>query len=84
MAVGLGYGHTNNWAAELRAALQFVCPNPNWTAHMLQCEPIEAEPIVAAAQKAFCNLLHTFSYALDADDRTNRHFCKYATHMMLG
>jgi hypothetical protein len=35
VAVGLGYGRTKNWAAELRSALQFVCPDPSWTAHML-------------------------------------------------
>ncbi len=29
VAVGLGYGHTKNWAAELRSALQFVCPDPS-------------------------------------------------------
>ena len=82
--VGVGYGHTKNWAAELRDALQFVYPDASWTAHLLQRKPIEVEPIVAAAQKAFCNLLHTYSDAPDADDCTKRHFCKYATHMMLG
>jgi hypothetical protein len=34
IAAGLGCGRTNLWAAELRAALQFVCPDPGWTAHM--------------------------------------------------
>jgi hypothetical protein len=84
VAVGLGYGHTKNWAAELRSALQFVCPDPSWTAHMLQCKTIEVEPIVAAAQQAFCNLLHTYTDAPDADACCKRHFCKYANHMMLG
>ncbi len=50
---------TKNWAAELRTALQLVCPDPSWTAHMLQCRATEDEAIVAAAEQAFCNLLHT-------------------------
>ncbi len=41
VAAGLGCSRTNVWAAELRAALQFVCPDPGWTAHMLQGKPID-------------------------------------------
>ncbi len=67
MAVGLGCGHTKNWAAEFHTALQFVCPDTSWTAHMLQYETIGVEPTVAAAQQAFCNLLHTYT-----DARTGR------------
>jgi hypothetical protein len=81
VTVGLGYCHTKNWAAELRSALQFVCPDPSWTAHMLKWNTIEVEPIVVAAQHAFCNLLHTCTDAPDADDCSKRHFCKYANHM---
>jgi hypothetical protein len=84
VAVDLGYGHTKNWAAELHSALQLVCPDPCWTAHMLQCKTIEVEPIVAAAQQAFCNLLHTCTDAQDAYDCSKRHFCKHANHMILG
>jgi hypothetical protein len=50
----------------------------------LQCKTIEVEPIVAAAQQAFCNLLHTYTDAPEADACSKRHFCKYANHMMLG
>ena len=54
VAAGLGCGRTNVWAAELRAALQFACPDPGWTAHMLQGKPIAVAPVVAAARQAFC------------------------------
>jgi hypothetical protein len=84
VAAGLGCGRTNTWAAELRAALQFACPDPDWTAHMLQGKPIEVAPVVAAAQQAFCALLHTYTGTSDADDCDQRHFCKYATHMVQG
>jgi hypothetical protein len=84
VAAGLGCGRTNTWAAELRAALQFACPDPGWTAHMLQGKPIEVAPVVAAAQQAFCALLHTYTGTPDADDCDKRHFCKYATHMVQG
>ena len=68
----------------MRTALQFVCPDPGWTAHMLQGKPIEVAPIVAAAQQAFCAQLHAYSGTPEADDCNKRHFCKYATHMVLG
>ena len=84
VAAGLGCGRTNTWAAELRAALQFVCPDPGWTAHMLQGLPIDVAPVVAAAQQAFCTQLHAYSGTPEADNCAKRHFCKYATHMVLG
>jgi hypothetical protein len=53
VAAGLGCGRTNVWAAELRAALQFACPDPGWTAHMMQGKPIDVAPtVVAAARQA--------------------------------
>jgi hypothetical protein len=64
VAAGLGCGRTNPWAAELRAALQLVCPGPGWTAHMLQGKPIDvAPPVVAAAQQAFCAELRAYGRA---------------------
>jgi hypothetical protein len=42
------------------------------------------EASVAAAQKAFCNLLHAYTDAPDADNCIKNHFCKYATRTMLG
>jgi hypothetical protein len=84
VAAGLGCGRTNTWAAELRAALQFVCPSPDWTAHMLQCKPIEVEPVVAAAQSSFCSLLGAYTGAPEADACAGRTFCKYAKYMILG
>ncbi len=51
------------WAAAApdRAALQFVCPDPGWTAHMLQGKPIDVALVVAAAQQAFCAELHAYT-----------------------
>ncbi len=63
VAAGLGCGPTNMWAAELRAALQFVCPDPGWTAHMLQGKPIGFAPVVAAAQQALCAELCAYAGA---------------------
>ncbi len=84
VAAGLGCGRTNMWAAELRAALQFVCPNPGWTAHMMQGKPIDVAPVVAAARQAFCAELHAYTGAPSDDGCANRNFCKYATHMVQG
>ena len=84
VAAGLGCGRTNTWAAELRAALQFVCPDPDWTAHMLQNKAIEVGPMVAAAQRAFCTLLHAYTGTPDANTCANRHSCKYAQLMVQG
>ncbi len=72
------------WAAELRAALQFACPDPGWTVHMLQGKPIDVAPVVAAARQAFCAVLRTYTDAPDDDGCANRNFCKYATHMVQG
>ena len=84
VAAGLGCARTNTWAAELRAALQFVSPDPGWTTHMLQGLPIDVGPVVAAAQQAFCTIMHAYSGTPDADACVHRHSCKYATHMVLG
>ncbi len=84
VAAGLGCGRTNMWAAELLAALPFVCPNPGWTAHMLQCKPIDVAPVVAAAQQAFCAELRAYAGAPCDDGCDKRHLCKYATHMVQG
>ncbi len=84
VAAGLGCGRGNVWAAELRAALQFVCPDPGWTAHMLQGKPIDVAPVVAAAQQACCAELHTYTGAPGDDSCANRNFCKYVTHMVQG
>ncbi len=84
VAAGLGCGGTNVWAAELRAALQFVCPDPGWPAHMLQGRPIDVAPVVAAARQAFCAELCAFTGAPGDDSCANRNFCKYATHMVQG
>jgi hypothetical protein len=72
------------WAAELLAALPFVCPDPGWTAHMLQGKPIDVAPVVAAAQQAFCAELHAYTGAPGVDSCANRNLCKYATHMVQG
>jgi hypothetical protein len=40
VASGLACGKANTWAAELRTALQFVCPDQVWMPHMLQGQPI--------------------------------------------
>ncbi len=84
VAAGLGCGRTNVWAAELGAALQFVCPDPGWTAHMLQGKPIDVAPVIAAAQQAFCSELHAYTGARGDNSCANRNFCKYATHMVQG
>jgi hypothetical protein len=76
VAAGLGCGRTNVWAAELRAALQFVCPDSGWTAHM-QGKLIDVAPVVAAAQQAFCAELHAYTGAPGNDSCANRNFCKY-------
>jgi hypothetical protein len=67
VAFGLACGRAITWAAELRAALQFVCPDQVLTPHMLQGLPIEVKPVVGAARRAFCGLLraHTSSPAAD-------------------
>jgi hypothetical protein len=36
VAASLNCDCTNTWAAELRAALQFVCPDTDWKEHMLK------------------------------------------------
>jgi hypothetical protein len=47
VASGLACGRANTWAAELRAALQLLCPDQVWTPHMLlQRLPIEVKPAV--------------------------------------
>ena len=51
---------------------------------MLQGKPIEVAPVVAAAQQAFCALLHAYTGTPNAGDCDQRHFCKYATHMVRG
>jgi hypothetical protein len=84
VASGLACGKANTWAAELRAALQFVCPDQVWTPHMLQGQPIQVKPVVEAAQRAFRNLLHAHTGSPDADDCPERHSCKYNAHMFLG
>jgi hypothetical protein len=82
VVAGLGCGRANMWAAGLRAALQFVCPDPGWTAHMmLQGKPIDVAPVVAAARQAFCAELHAYTGVPGADS-CDRNFCKYATHMV--
>jgi hypothetical protein len=43
VASGLACGRANTWAAELRAGLQFVCPDQVWTPHMLQGLPIDVK-----------------------------------------
>jgi hypothetical protein len=55
VASGLACSKANTWAAELRAALQ--CPDQVWTSHMLQGLPIETEPVVGVARRAFCGLM---------------------------
>jgi hypothetical protein len=82
VAAGLGCGRTNMWAAELRAALQFVCPDPGWTAHMLQGKPIDVAPVVAAAQQALCAELRAYTGAPGDDSCDKRNFRKYAAHMV--
>ncbi len=83
VAAGLGCGRTNMWAAELRAALQFVCPDPGWTAPMLHGKPIDVAPVIAAAQ-AFCSELRADTGAPGDDGCDKQNFCKYATHMVRG
>jgi hypothetical protein len=52
---------------------------------MLRFQRIDAAPVVAAAQRAFCGLLgDSYTGTPDADDFTSRHSCKYATHMCKG
>jgi hypothetical protein len=83
VASGLACGKANTWAAELRTALQFVYPDQVWTPHMLQGQPIQVKPVVEAAQRAFRNLLRAHTGSPDADDRPERHSCKYNAHMFL-
>jgi hypothetical protein len=76
-------GKANTWAAELRAALQFVCPDQVWKPYMVQGQPIPVKPLVEAAQRAFRNLLRAHTGSPDADDCPERHSCKYNAHMFL-
>jgi hypothetical protein len=57
VASGLTCSTAITWAAELRAALQFVCPDQVWMPHMLQGLPIQGKPVGGAARCAFCGLL---------------------------
>jgi hypothetical protein len=85
VAAGVDCCRTNTWAAQLHAALRFVCPDTDWKDHMLRFQRIDAAPVVAAAQRAFCSLLgDSYTGTPDADDCTSRHSCKYATHMCKG
>lgn len=77
-------GHTNTWVAQLHDALHFTCPDVNWRDHLLQHKPIQVESVVAAAQRCFCQQLHSFTGTPDSDECEHRHSCKYATHMVLG
>jgi hypothetical protein len=77
VAAGLGCGRINMWAAELRAALQFVCLDPGWTAHMLhvlQGKPIDVAQVVAAAQQTYCAELHAYTCAPGDDTCDSRNF----------
>jgi hypothetical protein len=51
---------------------------------MLQNKAIEVGPVVAAAQRAFCTLLHAYTGTPDASTCANRHSCKYAQLMVQG
>ena len=84
VAGGLEHGWGDTWVHELRAGLQFVCPDVAWTPHMLQGRTIDVRTVVSSAQHAFCRQLLAFTGAPGADDCVHRHFCKYATHMVLG
>jgi hypothetical protein len=89
VAASLGCSRTNMWAAELRAALQFVCPagqpaDSGWTAHRAQGKLIDVAPVVAAAQQAFCAELRAYSGAPGDDGCDSLNFCKYATHTGAG
>ena len=45
---------------------------------------VRGQVSVAAAQQAFCTIMHAYSGTPDADACVHRHSCKYATHMVLG
>jgi hypothetical protein len=81
VASGLACGKANTWAAELRAALQFVRPDQVWTPHMLQGRPIQVMLVVGAARRAFCSLLHAHTSSPAADVCPKRHACKYNAHV---
>jgi hypothetical protein len=82
VASGLACGRAYTWAAELHAALQFVCPEQVWTPHMLQGLPIEVKPVVGAACRALCSLLSAHTSSPAADLCPKRHACKYNSHML--
>jgi hypothetical protein len=84
VAAGLACDRTNTWAAELGAAMHFVCPGQEWGQHMLQGLPIQVKPVVVAAQRAFRSLLHAHTGCPDADECTDRHSCKYNANMFWG
>ena len=78
----LGHGRANCWAAELRAGLQFVCPNPGWTAHMLQARSIDDKMVQSAAQQAFSQQLQAFTDPPYGATCARRQSCKYAAFMV--
>ena len=80
----LGHGRANCWAAELRAGLQFVWPNPGWTAHMLQARSIDDRMVRGAAQQAFSQQLQVFTDPPYGDSCAHRQSCKYAAYMLIG
>jgi hypothetical protein len=52
---------------------------------MLQCELIAASaPIIAAIQRALCDLLHKYTGAPDADVCAQRHSFKFAALVVQG
>jgi hypothetical protein len=80
VAAGLAFSNANTWAAELRVALQFVCPDHVWTPDMLYGLPIETKPVVGAPLRGFCGLLRSHTSWPAADVCPKQHACKYNTH----